>query len=384
MPPRIYADNAATTRLSEKALEAMLPYFREEFGNPSAIHSYGVEAKKALEDARRRTAKVLGALSTEIFFTSGGTESDNWAIRGVAEQKGGKGGHIVSSRAEHNAVLKTLEKLEGEGFETTYLEPDRLGRISPEDLERSIRPDTILISLMTANNVTGTIQNVKELARVASLRRVAFHTDAVQAAGHVPVNCRDLGVDLLSVSAHKFHGPKGVGVLYAKIPRLPPPLLTGGGQERGGRSGTENVPGAVGLATALEEAAERTREAPGALEALRDRLISGILEIEGAALTGDPVNRLPGHASFVFEGIGHSARLVNSLNEAGICASSGSACSASSQEASHVLLSMGYSPREALGSLRLTLSHENTMEEAEFIIEKVRESALRHRTRPAT
>jgi cysteine desulfurase len=379
---RIYVDNAATTRLSEKALKAMLPYFREEFGNPSAIYSYGVDAKNALEDSRRKVAKALGAMNTEIFFTSGGTESDNWAIHSVCEQKSSKGKHIISTAMEHNAILKTLQKLEEQGYEVTLLQPDKNGQVTPKDLEKAIRPDTILISIMMANNVAGTILDIRELAKVGNKNNITFHTDAVQAAGHIPINVRDLGVDLLSISAHKFHGPKGMGALYSKIPRLPPPYITGGGQERGGRSGTENVAGAVGLAVALEECVSDMEERKKALSSMRDKLIEGILQIEGSSLTGDPIRRLPGHASFVFDKIRHSVFVINLLNERGICASSGSACAASSQEASHVLMAMGYSKEDAFRSLRLTLSHENTLNEIEVLIESVKEIVQYERIRP--
>jgi cysteine desulfurase len=382
MDGRTYMDNAAATRLSEKALNAMLPFFREEYGNPSAIHSHGIAAKNALEEARRRVAKALGALNTEIFFTSGGTESDNWAIRSVLETKGSKGKHIVSSAFEHNAVLKTLEKLETEGFEVTLLKPDKRGRITAEALDAAIRPDTVLATLMMANNVVGTILPVKAFAEVARAKGVTFHTDAVQAVGHLPVKVRDLDVDLLSLSAHKFHGPKGVGVLYSKIPRLPAPLLAGGGQERGGRSGTENVAGAVGLSVALEECVENLPARTERLTSMRDRLVKGILELPGARLTGDPENRLPGHASFVFDGIKHSVFVVNGLNDLGVSVSSGAACSASSQEASHVLAAMGHDKGETHKALRITLSVENTPVEVEEVIEKVVRVVSNERGRP--
>ncbi|MDR2461188.1 MAG: cysteine desulfurase [Deltaproteobacteria bacterium] len=369
---RIYIDNSATTRVSDGAVKAMLPYFTEEFGNPSAIYSYGQDAKIAIDKARHTIAKAIGAMPTEIFFTSGGTESDNWAIHSVAEQKSKAGKHIISTAIEHNAVLKTLKKLEWLGFNVTLLTPDSKGQISPKDLEAAIRPDTILVSIMFANNVMGTILDIQTLAQIAHKHGVLFHTDAVQAAGHIPINVRKLDVDLLSLSGHKFHGPKGVGAIFAKIPRLPLPLITGGGQERGGRSGTENVPGIVGMAHALQECIESQKENSVYLRSLRDRLIEEFLKLEGAYLTGDPIARLPGHASFVFEGIKHSALLINKLNEVGICASSGSACSATSQEASHVLMAMGYSQEMALNSFRVSFSRYNTMQELPFIIEKTK------------
>ncbi|MDR1607637.1 MAG: cysteine desulfurase [Deltaproteobacteria bacterium] len=370
MTQRIYLDNAATTPVSSAVFEAMRPYFTEIFGNPSAIHSYGQEAHKALETARRSVAKCLGALSSEIFFTSGGTESDNWALRSVAETCGSWGRRIISSAIEHNAVLKTLEKLSSQGFEVTLLKPTQDGLISPESLKRALSPDTILVSIMMANNVVGSIQDIKALAKVVkeSQSRTVFHVDAVQAAGYLPINVRDLGVDLLSLSAHKFHGPKGVGALFAKIPRLPASYMTGGGQERGGRSGTENTPGIVGLAKALEEAVsgfERTNE----LATLRDELIAGLTRTPGVFLTGPKNNRLPGLASFVVEGIGSSVYLINLLNERGVAASSGAACSASSREASHVLRAMGYSEELASGTLRFSISRYNTAQEIKALVD---------------
>jgi cysteine desulfurase len=346
----------------------MWPFFRADFGNPSAIHSYGQAAKKALEEARRKVALALGAKSSEIFFVSGGTESDNWAIQSAVKMAKAKGRHIVTSATEHNAVIKPLEELVGQGYAVTFLRPDKLGRIDPSALEAALRDDTILVSLALANNVVGTILDIPALVKVAKKKKVLFHTDAVQAVGHIPVNVRDLGVDLLSISGHKFHGPKGVGVLFAKLPRLPHPYIFGGGQERGGRSGTENVPGAVGLAVALEEAVREFRSID-ALIALRDRLIEGTLKIAGAELTGDPVNRLPQIASFVFSALKSSVHLINAMNEVGLCASSGSACSAAANEASHVLMAMGYPNNLARASLRLSLSRYNTPKEIQTVIE---------------
>jgi cysteine desulfurase len=330
-------DNSATTALSETALEAMLPYFRERFGNPSALYSYGQEAKKALEDSRRTVAEALGALNNEIYFTSGGTESDNWAIHSACTLSAKKGAHIVTSAIEHSAIIRTLEQREKRGYAVTALKPDRNGQITPEQLEEAIRGDTILVSVMMANNVAGTVLRTRELCAVSHKRGVLFHTDAVQAAAHIPIDTRALGVDMLSISAHKFHGPKGVGALFTRIPLAPAPYITGGGQEKGQRSGTENVPGIVGMAAAIREGVENLSRNTAYLTALRDNLIDHTLKIPGAYLTGDPSDRLPGHASFVFEGIGHSAHLIAMLNDAGICAGSGSACSASAKEAPHVL-----------------------------------------------
>lgn len=374
-------DHSATTPVSEKALEAMLPWFREEFGNPSAIHDYGQHAKNKLEECRKRVAKCLGALQTEIFFTSGGTESDNWVIRSVCRASAAKGRHIITSAIEHNAVLRTLEQMESDGFEVTYLQPDRQGHISPEQLEAAIRPDTILVTIMLANNVVGTILDIPSLARTASRHRVRFHTDAVQAAGHIPVRVRDLGVDFLSVSAHKFGGPKGVGALYCRIPNHLPPLLTGGGQERELRSGTENTAGIVGMTAALEESVAEIELESARLSVLRDRIIKEVSSIPGVELTGDPVRRLPGFASFTVEGIGHSVYLVNDLNEKGISVSSGSACSASSKEASHVLLALGYDSEHASGSLRITLGRDNSEEQVDHLLSVLPDVIMQRRLR---
>jgi cysteine desulfurase len=367
MGKRIYVDNSATTAVSERALSAMLPCFRENYGNPSAIYSYGQEAKKTLEDGRRVTAKSIGALNNEIYFTSGGTESDNWAIHSVCGLKNKTGKHIISTAIEHNAVLRTLEKMREQGYELTLLKPDKNGQISAGQLEDAIRKDTILITIMMASNVVGTVLPIKELCETAHRHGVIFHTDAVQAAAHIPVNVRDLGVDLLSMSAHKFHGPKGAGAMFAKIPLVPRPYITGGGQEKGQRSGTENVPGIAGMAAAIEEGTENLQTNTRRITALRDRLIESTLKIPGAYLTGDPVNRLPGHASFVFEGIEQSVYIINMLNGEGICASSGSACSASSTEAPYVLGAMGYDDEISRSALRMSLSHYNTEKEVDII-----------------
>lgn len=381
MRERIYVDNAASTPVSEKALAAMLPYFREYFGNPSAIYSYGQEAKKALEDSRRVVGKAIGALNNEIYFTSGGTESDNWALHSVGALKNKNGKHIISTAIEHNAVLRTLEKMVDRGYEITLLKPDGNGQITAEQLEGAIRNDTVLISIMMANNVIGTVLPIKALCAAAHKHNIIFHTDAVQAVTHIPINVRSLSVDLLSLSAHKFHGPKGVGALFSKIPLMPTPYITGGGQEKGLRSGTENVAGIVGMAAAIEEGTEHLTSHTQYIRVLRDKLIENTLKIPGAYLTGDPINRLPGHASFVFEGIKYSVYVINMLNEAGICASSGSACSASSTEAPHVLSALGYDKEIARSALRISLSHYNTEKEIDRINEKlprlIRE--LRHR-----
>jgi len=377
---RIYMDHSATTPLSLHALEEMTPWFREEFGNPSAIYSYGQTGKTILEHCRQRMAKCLGALQTEIYFTSGGTESDNWAIRGACRARQDRGRHVITSAIEHNAVLRTLEDMESQGFEVTRLIPDRFGRITPEQLEAAVRPDTILISIMTANNVVGTVLDVKSLAAVAARHRIWFHTDAVQAVGHIPLKVRELGVDFLSLSAHKFGGPKGMGALYCRLPNRLPPILTGGGQEKGLRSGTENIPGIVGMTAALEESVKNMERDTAYLTDLRDRVIDGAGRIPGVFLTGDPVDRLPGFCSFVVENIGHSALLVNALNEKGICVSSGSACSAASREASHVLTAMGYDSAHASATLRITLGVDNTAGQVDYMLEVLDEAVTRLRT----
>ena len=372
MNDRIYVDNSATTQVSKAALDAMIPCFTENFGNPSAIYSYGQEAKITLEKSRVTVGKAIGAKSTEIYFTSGGTESVNWAINSVCQQKSDKGKHIISTEIEHNAAMKTLEKLKGQGYDVTFLKPDKHGQVTPEQLESAMRKDTILVSIMMANNVIGTVLRIKELCAIARNHRVMFHTDAVQAVGHIPVNVRELGVDLLSLSAHKFHGPKGIGAMFSKIPRIPASFITGGGQERGVRSGTENVPCIAGMAAALSESIENLTESMVYVAKLRDKLIKQTLMIPGTYLTGDPHDRLPGHVSFVFEGIGHSVYLINMLNDAGICASSGSACSASSKESQHVLKAIGVE-KGAAGSLRISLSAYNTEEEIDIINAKLPE-----------
>ncbi len=377
---RIYMDHSATTPVSERALQAMLPYFREEFGNPSAIYSYGQTGKNILEKCRNRAAKCLGALPTEIYFTSGGTESDNWAIRSVAEMKKDKGHHIISTEIEHNAVRRTLQDLEEQGFEVTYLKPDSYGQITVEQLEAAIREDTILITIMYANNVVGTVLDIPSLAAAARKHHILFHTDAVQAVAHIPVNVRKLGVDFLSVSAHKFNGPKGVGILFCRLPNRPKALLAGGGQEKTLRSGTENVPGIVGMTAALEEHMETLESDIEVLTQWGRTMTEKISEVEGVHPTGDPDNRLPGFSSFLIEGIPHSVMLMNKLNEQNICVSSGSACSASSKEASHVIKALGYDDTLASCSLRITLGTDNTQEEVEYVIGAVKASINALRT----
>lgn len=367
----IYLDNAATTPVSQQVLDAMIPWYRECYGNPSSHYSIGYEAKAAIDKARQQVADALHCLPVEVYFTGCGTESDNWAIKGTAlrmAQQGKK--HLITSAIEHHAVLHSMKALEKQGFEVTYLPVDEKGFVRPADLEAAIRPDTGLVSIMAANNEIGTIEPVAELGRIARAHKVLFHTDAVQAVGHIPVDVEAWNVDLLSLSAHKFRGPKGVGALYVKKPLRLPALIQGGGQEKGRRSGTENVPGAVGMAAALREAVDGlSRESPR-LAALRDRLIDGLTGLPYTRLTGDPVNRLPGTASFVFEGVEGEALLLH-LDARGICASSGSACSSASLDPSHVLLAIGLPHAIAHGSLRLSLGAENTEADVDYILKEV-------------
>lgn len=364
----VYADNAATTPMSEAAVKAMLPWLTEEFGNPSSMYSLAAKPQTALATAREAVAAVIGADPAEIFFTSGGTESDNWALRGAAYGAEKKGRHIITSAIEHHAVLEPLEQLEREGFEVTILKPDSFGRIDPESVRAAIRPDTCLCSIMTANNEVGTIQPIAEIGAICHEFGVTFHTDAVQAMGHIPVDVEDMQVDLLSASAHKFNGPKGVGFLYVRRGTRLKNLIHGGGQEKRRRSGTENVGGIMAMATALTEAVSNMREEYVRLSAMRDRLIAGILQMPETVLTGHPTERLPGIASFSIRYI-EGESIILSLDIAGIAASSGSACSTASLDPSHVLTSMGLSHEEAHGSLRLSLGRYNTEEDVDRILE---------------
>jgi cysteine desulfurase len=364
----VYADNAATTAVSKPVLDAMIPYFIENYGNPSSIYSIGRDAREAIDTARQKVADAIGAEAQEIYFTSGGSEADNWAIRGTAIANVKKGKHLITSRFEHHAVLHTMKALEKEGFEVTYLEVNANGVIKPEDLAAAIRPDTTLVTIMYANNEIGTIQPIPELAKICHDRGVTFHTDAVQAIGHVAINVKDQGIDLLSLSAHKFHGPKGVGVLYIRKGLRFPNLIEGGAQERNRRAGTENVPGIVGLATAIELATTDIAEKGEKVKALRDRLIDGILKLPCTRLNGDRINRLPGNVNISVEGIeGESLLLMLDMN--GICASSGSACTSGSLDPSHVLLALGLRHEVAHGSLRLTIDENTTQEDIYYILE---------------
>ncbi len=364
----VYADNAATTAMSDTCVKAMLPYFTQNYGNPSSLYSVGRSARRGLDEARAKVAKCLNAEPTEIYFTGCGTESDNWALKGIAEAKAAKGKHIITSSIEHHAITHTLDWLKKKGYEVTYLKADQNGGIDLQELEAAIRPDTVLISIMMANNEIGTILPVQEIGRIAHEHGVLFHTDAVQAAGHIPIDVKAMNIDMLSISGHKFHGPKGVGVLYIRRGVRVPQLLHGGGQERNQRSGTENVPEIIGMAAALEEATANLPETMPRVSAMRDRLIEAFKSIPYSRLTGDPVNRLPGIASFVFECV-EGESLVLSLDAKGICASSGSACSSVSLDPSHVLLAIGLPHEVAHGSLRLSLSDTTTDEDIDYIIE---------------
>ena len=369
---RIYLDHAATTPLDPEVLEAMLPYFGERFGNASSIYRSGREARRALDEARDVVAALIGASSPrEIVFTSGGSEADNLALKGVAWANRHKGRHIVTSAIEHHAVLRAAKFLETHGFEVTYVEPDDTGIVLPEAVAEVVREDTILISVMHANNEVGTIQPVREIASLARERGILFHTDAVQTVGHIPVSVAEIGCDLLSLSAHKFYGPKGVGALYVRRRTPIEPLIHGGGQEQERRAGTENVAGVVGMAKALEISCRSMEEDAAWVRGLRDRLERGLLERVGRAWrNGHPQQRLPGHLSVTFDGIEGESLLLN-LDMRGIEASSGSACTSGSIEASHVLLAMGRTREEALGSIRFSLGKRNTEAEVDRVLEIV-------------
>lgn len=366
----IYVDNAATTKTSRTAIEAMLPYMDKIYGNPSSLHSVGQAAADALRKAREEAAEVLGCEPNEITFTSGGSEADNQTLvsaAAIGARKGKK--HIISTAFEHHAILHTLKKLEKEGFEVTLLDVHENGMVSAQQVADAIREDTCLVSVMYANNEIGSIQPIAEIGAVCKEKGVIFHTDAVQAVGHVHINVKEENIDMLSLSAHKFHGPKGVGLLYARKGVRLTNIIEGGAQERGKRAGTENIPGIVGMVAALKEANANIDANAEKVSALRDRLIAGLEKIPHSALNGDRTKRLPGNVSFCFEGIeGESLLLL--LDAKGICASSGSACTSGSLDPSHVLLAIGRPHEVAHGSLRLTLSEENTQEEVDYIIEE--------------
>ena len=364
----IYADNAATTAVSKEVLDAMIPYFCEKYGNPSSIYSIGREAYSAVDDARQKAAKALGCNPEEIYFTSGGSEADNWAIRGAALTNKKKGKHIISAEFEHHAVLHTLKALEKEGYEVTYLKSNGNGIINLEDLKAAIRPDTILVTIMYANNEIGTIQPISQIGKICRDKGIVFHTDAVQAIGHIEINVKDQFIDLLSLSAHKFNGPKGVGALYIRKGIRLPNLIEGGAQEKGKRAGTENVAGIVGLGKAIELACANIDEKNEKTKMLRDKLIENVIKMPKVRINGDMHSRLAGNANFSIEGIeGESLLLM--LDMKGVCASSGSACTSGSLDPSHVLLSLGLRHEVAHGSLRFSFSENNTEEEIDYILE---------------
>ena len=368
---QVYADNAATTKTSQTAIRAMLPYFDTIYGNPSSLHSVGQAAAEALQSARQTVAACLGCLTQEITFTSGGSEADNQALISAARIGARKGKrHIISTAFEHHAVLHTLKKLQAEGFEVELLDVGTHGTVSAQQVEAAIREDTCLVSIMYANNEIGSVLPIAQIGAVCRAHGVLFHTDAVQAAGHLPIDTVAQQIDFLSLSAHKFHGPKGVGVLYARRGLPLTPVIEGGAQERGKRAGTENLPAIVGMAAALKEACDHMEENAAKVSALRDRLIAGLSAIPHSALNGDPVHRLPGNVSFCFEGIeGESLLLL--LDSRGICASSGSACTSGSLDPSHVLLAIGRPHEVAHGSLRLTLSAENMPEQIDYLLQEI-------------
>jgi len=365
----IYFDNAATTFLKKEVLDEMMPYLTEEYGNPSSIYRHGQKAQMALIRARETVAKALNADLREIYFTGSGSEADNWAIKGAAFRNRKKGNHIITSSIEHHAVLHTCEYLEKQGFQVTYLPVDEYGLVSVEDVKKAITDETILITIMFANNEIGTIQPIKEIAQMAGEKGILFHTDAVQAVGALPIDVKDLGVDMLSLSAHKFNGPKGVGALYIRKGVVIDNLIHGGGQERGKRASTENVAGIVGLAKAIELATSNIEEKSKKITALRDKVIKGVLErVPDCRLNGHPTMRLPNNANFSFKYI-EGEGLLLLLDANGICASSGSACTSGSLDPSHVLLAIGLDHETAHGSLRISLSEFNTEEEVDKFLE---------------
>lgn len=376
----IYLDNAATTAVKPEVVDAMMPYFTEVYSNPSSVYRFAGEAKKTMEDAREQIAGFIGAKAAEIYFTGGGSESDNWAIKSVAENYREKGKHIITSRIEHHAVLHTCEWLEKKGYEVTYLDVDEDGMISLDELEKAIRPDTILITIMFANNEIGTIEPVKEIGEIARKHGVLFHTDAVQAFAHVPVDVEEMNIDLLSASGHKFYGPKGIGFLYIKNGLKISPLLHGGAQERSRRAGTHNVPGIVGMAKAAEIAIADMKGNAEKETEIRDHLIHRIEEeIPYVRVNGHREKRLPGNVNVCFRFVEGESLLIM-LDQKGICASSGSACTSGSLDPSHVLLAIGLPHEIAHGSVRLTLSDNTTMEEADYVVDNLKEIVERMRS----
>ena len=372
MKKTIYLDNAATTKTRPEVVEAMLPYFTEYYGNPSSVYEFATPSKKAIAEARETIAKSLGANTNEIYFTAGGSESDNWAIKATAEAYESKGKHIITSKIEHHAVLHTCEYLEKRGFEITYLDVDENGTVKLDELKKAIRPDTILISIMFANNEIGTIQPIKEIGEIAKEHGIIFHTDAVQAYAHVPINVDEYHIDMLSVSGHKFNGPKGIGFLYIRTGLKLRSFIHGGSQERKRRGGTENVPGIVGMGKAVEIAMANLAERTAYEVELRDYLINRVLsEVPYVRLNGHRTNRLPNNANFAFQFIEGESLLIM-LDMQGICGSSGSACTSGSLDPSHVLLAIGLPHEIAHGSLRLTLSEETTKEDIDFTVDEIK------------
>ena len=369
----VYADNAATTCVSKTALDAMMPYLTEQYGNPSSLYAFAQEAKEALENARKTVADIIGAQPKEIYFTSGGSEADNQAIVSMAKVGALKGKkHLISTKFEHHAVLHTLKKLEKEGFEVTLLDVHEDGVVRLEDLEAAVREDTALVTIMFANNEIGTVQPIREIGEFCRARKIPFHTDAVQAAGHMPINVQEMNIDLLSMSGHKFHAPKGVGVLYAKTGMPLFNIIEGGAQERGKRAGTENIPGIVALAAALKESVDNMEANTAKIIPMRDKLFAELSKIPHSKINGSLEHHVPGTVNMCFEGIeGESLLLL--LDAKGVCASSGSACTSGSLDPSHVLLSLGLPHEVAHGSLRLSIGEYNTMEEIDHIIKVVPE-----------
>lgn len=368
----VYMDHAATTYAAPEVVEAMLPYFSEKFGNPSSVYGIGQENKAAVEEARAKVAAAINAEPNEIYFTAGGTESDNWALKGVAFANIRKGKHIITTAVEHHAILHAAEWLQSQGFEVTYLPVDQYGMVSPADVEKAIRPDTILISVMYANNEVGTIQPIAEIGAIARAHGIYFHTDAVQAVGHVPIDVKAEHIDMLSLSGHKFYGPKGIGVLYIRRGVRIQNLLHGGAQESRHRAGTENVAGIVGLGAAIERSVAAMPEESSRLTAMRDHMIRELLKIPASHLNGHPTQRLPNNVNITFEYIEGEGILLL-LNMFGICASTGSACNSASLEPSHVLTAMGVPHEIAHGSVRLTLGERNTEEDVSYVLEKLPE-----------
>lgn len=368
----IYMDNAATTQVYPEVFDAMKPYFTEFYGNPSSIYSFAGNSKKAVEDARKTIADFLGARTEEIYFTGGGSESDNWALKATADAYANKGKHIITSKIEHHAILHTCEYLEKKGFEVTYLDVDENGFVNPADVEKAIRPDTILVSIMTANNEIGTIEPIAEIGKIAKDHGVLFHTDAVQAFGHIPMNVDEMNIDMLSASGHKINGPKGIGIMYIRKGVKIGSFVHGGAQERQRRAGTHNVPGIVGIGKAVELARDNMKERMEYETKLREHLISRVMEeIPYAKLNGDKVKRLPNNVNVCFRFIEGESMLIL-LDQNGVCGSSGSACTSGSLDPSHVLLAIGLPHEIAHGSLRLTLSEKNTMEEVDFTVDKLK------------